>query len=299
MVQSPWEIARRLLKDLADELAASESEGTLPQTLSLDHVWIDDQGRVRLVDAPPVRAASPFGRSHVQQARVAGGTLAVPLAGSGRAARLLLLTGYRLLSGTTIPVHAQTFLQELSARLDAPDAMTWACERLRALVEAPGELRWDERLGMLCVSAGIELTLYGGMIAGTASLLKGRLGDWRVLSAWLVAALLLPAIVAWFSRGGPLFRLMGLEVRRANGRPAGRLRCAWRGLIAWLPFALLYAQSAVAATSGGNEVILGEVLLSCSAFLVAVFIPIGIAWSLLRPAAGLQDLLAGTRLARR
>lgn len=285
-----WDMARWLLKDLADELAAAQANGTLPSKLSLDHIWIEQHGRLRLVDAPPERAAS-----QEEIARL------VPLAGAGRAPRLLLLTAHRLLAGTAIPVYAQAFLQELGTRLDAPDALAWACERLRALVDAPGVLHWDERLGMFCVSAGIELTLYAGAIAGTASLLGGRLGQWQVLAAWLTAAVLLPGVVAWFSGGGPVFRLMGLQVRRENGRPAGRLRCAWRGLLAWLPFVLLSAQSAVMAAAPGHELKLrvGLALVSCSAFVLAAFIPVGIIWSLASPTWGLQDLLAGTRLARR
>ena len=284
-----WEMARWLLKDLADELAAAQADGSLPSTLTLDQVWVDEYGRLRLVDAPPTRAAVPAAPG-LTAAKV------VPLSGAGRAPRLLLLAAHRLLAGTALPGYAQAFLQELSGRLDAADAATWACERLRALVEAPGALRWDERLGMFCVSASIELTLYGGVIAGAASLFGSHLAEWQVLTGWLAAAALLPGVVGWFSGGGPVFRLMGLEVRHANGAPAGRLRCAWRNMLAWLPFVLLYAQSAIMAASHKS---LTGLLLTCSAWAVAVFIPIGVIWSLVHPAAGLQDFFAGTRLARR
>lgn len=313
-----WDLARWLLKDLADELAAAQDDGTLPATLSLDQVWIDEHGRVRFVDVPPVRLppsapASPFAGAAQQPAagsspRAAdaarGGPFVtspqiVPLVGPGRAARLLLLTAHRLLMGTAIPVYAQGFLHELGTRLNAPDTLGWACQRLRALVEAPGVLRWDERLGMFCVSAAIELTLYGGVIAGTASLLRTPLGDWRVLVAWLTAAVLLPGVVAWFTNGGAVFRLMGLEVRRSDGLPAGRLRRAWRGLLAWLPFGLLYAASAVRGNPIPHETFpLGETLLTCAVFPIALLIPIGIIWSLVNPARGLQDVLSGTCLAR-
>ncbi|HEU5170427.1 MAG TPA: hypothetical protein VFU46_07810, partial [Gemmatimonadales bacterium] len=42
-------------------------------------------------------------------------------------------------------------------------------------------------------------------------------------------------------RGGVLFRLFGIAVVRADGVPAGRLRCAARALVAWSPLLLLLA----------------------------------------------------------
>jgi uncharacterized RDD family membrane protein YckC len=65
------------------------------------------------------------------------------------------------------------------------------------------------------------------------------------LRRWLVTY-----IVAWpalwvFSalvfRGGVTYLLLGLSLVRADGRPAGLLRCAWRALLVWTPVAALLA----------------------------------------------------------
>src|SRR5262249_10303057 len=66
---------------------------------------------------------------------------------------------------------------------------------------------------------------------------------WTVF--WMI---LVPALwcVLWalFTRGGFTFRLMGISLRRADGRRAGRLRCAWRALLFWAPVATLLGLSA-------------------------------------------------------
>lgn len=45
-----WDAVRFWLRDLAEELAASRAEGTLPAVLDLDRVWITADGRAKLLD---------------------------------------------------------------------------------------------------------------------------------------------------------------------------------------------------------------------------------------------------------
>jgi serine/threonine protein kinase len=47
-----WEFVRFWLLDLAEELAAAAKDGTMPKTLSLDRVWINAEGRAKLLDFP-------------------------------------------------------------------------------------------------------------------------------------------------------------------------------------------------------------------------------------------------------
>ena len=49
----PWASVRCWLHDLATELAAADEDGTLPEKLSLDRVWITGSGRLKLIDFPP------------------------------------------------------------------------------------------------------------------------------------------------------------------------------------------------------------------------------------------------------
>jgi hypothetical protein len=60
----PWADARFLLEQLVDEFRAAAADGTMPARLALDQVWVEPNGRVRLLDFPggPVTApaAGPF-----------------------------------------------------------------------------------------------------------------------------------------------------------------------------------------------------------------------------------------------
>ena len=47
-----WESVRFWLLDLAEELTAAVKDGTVPETLSLDRIWISAEGRAKLLDFP-------------------------------------------------------------------------------------------------------------------------------------------------------------------------------------------------------------------------------------------------------
>jgi eukaryotic-like serine/threonine-protein kinase len=67
-----------------------------------------------------------------------------------------------------------------------------------------------------------------------------------VLESFTVLAYLGAAgvVLALLLRGGVLFGLFGIGVVRANGAPAGRLRCGARALVAWSPLLLILALTA-------------------------------------------------------
>ena len=56
-----WTETRPLLEDLTEELLLARAEGTLPERLSLDHVWVQPQGRAQLLDFPPGDPPAPEG----------------------------------------------------------------------------------------------------------------------------------------------------------------------------------------------------------------------------------------------
>jgi uncharacterized RDD family membrane protein YckC len=51
-LEESWPRALPLLEQLTDELATASAEGTLPDTLSADQVWIGPEGQVQLLDIP-------------------------------------------------------------------------------------------------------------------------------------------------------------------------------------------------------------------------------------------------------
>jgi hypothetical protein len=50
--RQPWESVRSWLSDLTDEFALASREHSLPEKISLAHIWITSQGRALLLDEP-------------------------------------------------------------------------------------------------------------------------------------------------------------------------------------------------------------------------------------------------------
>jgi uncharacterized RDD family membrane protein YckC len=88
----------------------------------------------------------------------------------------------------------------------------------------------------------------------------------------------------------PILHLLGLAVVDRRGRRAGRLRLLARSALVWGP--LLFTLPAIYLNLPMG-LLYGAILFSAGAFLV------GIPWTVIRPAAGPHDLLAGTRVVPR
>jgi hypothetical protein len=106
---------------------------------------------------------------------------------------------------------------------------------------------------------------------------------------------LLCILWALLTRGGLTFRLAGLSLRRGSGRRAGRLQCAWRALVFWVPVVTLLGLSAWVQTASP-----GRALLAFGLWCAAVGVLVGyVLLALWSPARGPHDRLAGTYLVPR
>ncbi|HEY6059560.1 MAG TPA: RDD family protein, partial [Gemmatimonadales bacterium] len=114
-----------------------------------------------------------------------------------------------------LPPAMRSVLDSAAQRYPAPDSQAVAAARA-----------W--------LGGHVDLPKLG---VGLATVPKGVLQSLTVL-AFLGAA---GVVLALLLRGGVLFRLFGIAVVRADGVPAGRLRCAARALVAWSPLLLLLA----------------------------------------------------------
>ncbi len=118
--RQPWSLVRFWLFDLAREISAAESDGTLPPVLALDRVWIAGDGRAKLLDFPaPGLATANF---HLGGAAPA----APPSPETGRTQRFLGEVAVASLEGrpnaiakaaanaaVPLPLHAREFLKIL------------------------------------------------------------------------------------------------------------------------------------------------------------------------------------------
>jgi len=134
-----WEFVRFWLLDLAEELAASAKDGTVPETLSLDRVWINTEGRAKLLDFPAprlndlktgVRPSDPGSFLNEVAVTALGGNLdrqpedsfAVP-----------------------IPLHARRFLED-KVVLSNPES---AARELKPLTQKPARVTQSRRVALV------------------------------------------------------------------------------------------------------------------------------------------------------
>jgi hypothetical protein len=112
-------------------------------------------------------------------------------------------------------------------------------------------------------------------------------------------------LAALLTRRGLRSMLLGIDVVRRDGAPAGRIRCAWRVMVAWLPFVAALTLAVWAEETawlawtpeGGGG---WRMRLADAAWLVAFVIPVAslaaVVWT---PARSLHDRLSGTWLVPR
>jgi uncharacterized RDD family membrane protein YckC len=318
-----WERSRIVLLDLAEELRVAALDGTLPASLSLDQVWLDRSGHVKLLDHPiepcvPQTSSTtglqdrsgpvPHG-ARKSPGPVAGQSSGRPSTDSippaERAGNLLRAAAHFCTGGQLLPGHAQEFLRSLATRPPTQETLDWAVAQLRELIERSAMLRWDDRLGILGVVMATEYTFYwtvGLMIA----MLSWHLTDDTALRllAPFIFDLFAPALLGFWLCGGPAFWFLGIEVRRPDGQLASRLRCAWRNVVAWIPLILFngslpFFMNMQPKTYGPQSLTpqeLAMVILSCSGSCLMFFAILGLIYGIVRPQRGVQDLLAGTCL---
>ncbi len=286
----PWSTLRYWLHDLAAELRAAEREDTLPRTYSLDQVWITDDGRAVLLDAPwpHARAAGEAPGADLAESIPVDG-----LAGQQRFLRMVADHADPL----SIPLHARPALQSL--RTASFEKLTYLTGTLRGLLSKPADVTGGLRAASLFVIPGYAwiATLLG--IAGNTDPSVGPL-VWAGRVA--IAALVMMHFIAFFdiilafwskSTGVTTF---GLEAVTERGR-ASRTRMLARSAIMWLP--VVVPTGALIAVSLARETPIG---FSAAAGLGAIALggaAVFAASALINPARGLHDRVAGVWIVRR
>jgi uncharacterized RDD family membrane protein YckC len=276
----PWSTLRQWLHDLATELCEATGDQTLPAELSLDHVWVTDQGRALLLDNPRP-AASPAERIPV-------GDLA------GQQRFLAAVAG--CVDSTGLPVHARPALQNLEeGRFERLSFLTGT---LRGLLDRPAEVTSGVRAGSIfLLPVYVGIMIFVGTYAAEGPI-PDALGSStaRLVLNTLVLVLAGAALIQLlelpfrFAFGRNMFRLAIVDAR---GEPATASRLLARWVIVWLP--LFVPLSIVALLTGTFE----STATLVSGF-VLLFIWIGAAlYAVPHPNRGLHDRLAGTWVVRR
>ncbi len=150
-----WKNVRHWLLDLATELDAATRDGSLPDTLSLDRVWITAEGGAKLLDFPapgsaPVAAVEPGIFLNQVAISALEGRLATAEEARTREPRL------------PIAIRARGVLQKLRIA-DYPALV----EQLKALVRQVPHVTHLRRLGLVAGCMLPALLMLGFMLAGS------------------------------------------------------------------------------------------------------------------------------------
>lgn len=299
----PWRDVRPIFEDLVDELDAALRDGTLPQGLTLDQVWIQPDGRAMIVDQLGLMSADEKGQADANEARRF----------LFHATALALEGGRRRLHDddpvrAPLPEHVRTILDALRTTNDPSRDLRAVREALALSQDRPVEVTRGLRGSQVgALSAlffpGVALQfvvvfaiLSGYLVESGVPLLSGMMKPLTAIDAKRVGCAvnvfvaIMAILSAFMTRGGVTLPLLGLTIVRNNGKPAGRWRCAWRSAMVWiLPALLLIAalvlQGNLAKADWRSWCLFAAATLTLPAYAISAI------WS---PSRGPHDWLSGT-----
>jgi hypothetical protein len=296
-----WAEVRPMLEELAEELEASCADETLPSSLSVDQVWVHPDGRPQLADPPlgalPDPADGNAASGEERALRLLGEVAVTALEG---ASRPIDEAGDRVRA--PLPPHASQILDRLLGGPRPFRTVEAFRQELESLRDQPAEVTRLRRAGHLALTALLmhvpvcgpapAMVVWIAFFALWLIYNQPQDSDPGVFAIALYVGLCCAFWVVWaFAfRGGYLYWRGGIALRRADGRKASRLQCAWRALLIWGPVGALLC-SAVAMTY--FEPTWPWLYFSLWG-MGAALLPLDVVLALLWPARPLHDRIAGT-----
>ncbi len=199
---------------------------------------------------------------------------------------------------------------EIYQRRHDQGVLLWAANQLADMAELPSTWKWDDRIGMLAISLGIEQSFISaalficGFVAVVLNFSTGMASAISVAGGFLVAA-----AFGFLFFGGPAIHLSGISVRRNRDlRPASRRRCCLRSVIAWAPWIsflslfiyLLFHQINTDPSNLQNPLENSPLFLMflLMSLILGAIILFGVLVAVVYPPRSVPDFLADTRLMR-
>ncbi len=294
-----WAEVRPLFEELTDELTAAEKDGTLPDPLTVDQVWIQPTGRVQLLDmnvaqAPTCSnaAAKPAARSLALLHEFAALTLEGRPRPPGDAEAHI---------GVPLPQHAADLLRQLRAPQQQFENLEQVQTALRQTQNRPTELTRGRRLELLAISSILHAFLAPVFLMPFLTAISGFRNAGRPsLPILFLYFIILIIVWTFLTRQGISLPLSKITLVDAAGRRAPRWRCAARIALFWLPWLALIGLSEInwrttLAALGWAAPLLNWAVPIALLGLAVVYI-ISLFWS---PARSFHDRLAGTFLVPR
>lgn len=311
-----WRSFRPVLEELVIELDRSMKDDSLPENLCLAQVWLDETGHAKLLEYPVNAIASglqpndplALDRTQSKPDQSAWNNETTELEPNELIKAILNV----FVRHQVAPAHVLTFREEIDVLMFEDEPMQRIAERLQELAEMPSAWRWDDRLGVLAVSAGLEMSIASSLLIVVA-MLSSLLELNPLLSGFLMFTLssVIAILLGVFTNGGPVFQISGVMVRENKTlNPASKLRIAMRTWVAWLPLTLTVTLLGIIISSSVSEVhhatetqeasiSLMTILATLTFLMLAPMTLLAAGYNILKPSRGLQDLVCGTRLIRK
>jgi len=274
----PWGTLRHWLHDLASELWATAEDQTLPNELSLDHVWITSQGQAIILDHPWPDVANPADTFPVGD-----------LAGQQR----FLSAIAAVVESTSLPLHARGVLQNLTA--GKFEKLSFLTGILRGLLDKPAAVSRGIRAGSIfMLPLYTWTTSFVGYYSGEAD--KSWTGSPAELVLFVALVVLgsiaLAQLLEFPFSTTAAHAIYRLAIINTRGERVSRAKLYVRWAIVWLP--LLIPLLGVALFLKGSTT------LGFTSAWVILLLWVGAAvYAVIHPNRGLQDWLAGTWVVRR
>jgi len=154
----PWRVVRHWLHDLAAELYAATQTASLPDTLTLDRVWITSEGRAKLLDFPAPGSVSVPSEGGVTAQAFLNQVAIVAL--QGRMVALQEATALNM--PVPLPIPARQTLLSLKSTTDLHGSVV----QLRALTQLPAEVSRWRRFALFIGTVAPSLFLTAFMALG-------------------------------------------------------------------------------------------------------------------------------------
>ena len=292
-----WADARPLLHDLAEELLRACEDGTLPEALGVDQVWVQPDGSVQLADPLEVTRAKT-GTDEERSLELLRQTAAIALEG-GRHRSHRPLTSI----DAAVPEHAARMLDRLIGSPRDGDTSYANLADLVADLEADREKPTEVDLARRFAHLAPSSIGHAAAVIGLLVLTFPRRSLHPITPTILFLFPILMAAWCAITRGGLLLGLAGLALVRRDSRPAERWRCGWRAMVVWMPVITLLAGSWWVRTREARRAAAGQLTISQSPHLAEVFWGLAVlllvaylAFAMISPARAWHDRLAGTQL---
>ncbi len=277
----PWTVFRPLLRELAAELDRSIDEDSLPTNFSEDNVWLDRSGRLKLVEISVENNSQ-----------------------TNKPAREVF-TGIvrKLIENHPVPES----IIELYEQWKVPDeiSMDQIADTLDDMVDHPSSWTWIDRVGVICASLTVELSIL--FLLGQAwiwlCITQFSAGATAICGTFVLVALLVAFVTGFFFES-PTFWFLGITARKRDKvQNASGFRLGMRCLVSWI-LPVLFVASLLGIMAASVNMPPGEfptevLVMSSVWMLVALVMLVVTLLNLAKPDRGIADLLCGTSLMRK